>query len=138
MVQVRQQYTSDLRQLAGMRAFAHEVFQREWDREVDEEALAQLEVALHEAALNIVLHAYKQEKGRPIELVIDADSREICVSLYHTGPDFDPEHAPPPVFDGSKESGFGVYLIKETVDEVRYFREDRGGRSCIRMVKKRP
>jgi anti-sigma regulatory factor (Ser/Thr protein kinase) len=137
MVQIRQEYTSDLRQLAPMRTFAHDVFQRAWDRATDEEALAQLEVALHEAALNIVLHAYKQEKGHPIELVIDADSREICVSLYHSGPDFDPDQAPPPVFDGSKECGFGVYLIKETVDSVRYFREDRG-RSCIQMIKKRP
>jgi anti-sigma regulatory factor (Ser/Thr protein kinase) len=137
MVQVRQQYSSDLRQLAGMRAFAHDVFQQAWDRATDEEALAQLEVALHEAALNIVLHAYQREQGRPIELVIDADPKEICVSLYHSGPDFDPDQAPPPVFDGSKESGFGLYLIKETVDDVRYFRADHG-LSCIRMVKKRP
>jgi anti-sigma B factor antagonist len=42
----------------------------------------------------------------------------------------------PPAFDGSRQGGFGVYLIKQTVDEVHYFCDARG-RCGVRLVKKR-
>jgi anti-sigma regulatory factor (Ser/Thr protein kinase) len=40
----------------------------------------------------------------------------------------------PPAFDGSKESGFGVYIIAHTVDEMNYWRDDQG-RNCISLQK---
>ena len=42
--------------------------------------------------------------------------------------------SPPPALDGSRESGFGIYLITKSVDDVRYSRDERG-RNCIALVK---
>ncbi len=58
------------------------------------------------------------------------------MTLWHGGRGFDPQAAPPPVFDGSRESGFGLYLIQQSVDDVQYFREEHG-RHGVRLIKKR-
>jgi anti-sigma regulatory factor (Ser/Thr protein kinase) len=136
MPSARQEYGSDLQQLPLMRAFVHNVCCQAWDAAANEEALAQLDLALQEAASNIVLHAYRGEKGRPIELVVEACADQVCVSLYHAGLDFDPDAVPPPAFDGSRTCGFGLYLIKQLVDEVQFFRDDRQ-RCGVRLRKRR-
>ena len=40
------------------------------------------------------------------------------------------------MFDGSRDGGFGVYIIAHCVDEVRYVHDERG-ENCIYLVKKR-
>jgi anti-sigma B factor antagonist len=132
----RRAYTSDLPQLAEMRAFLRSACRAVWDRHEDEVALEELELALSEAAANIMLHAYKGEKGRPIEMEVEADAEKVYVSLYHTGVDFDPAAVKAPAFDGTRESGFGLYLMGQLVDEVRYLRTADGRRGA-RLVKNR-
>jgi serine/threonine-protein kinase RsbW len=137
MVQQRRDFSSDLRQVVAMRAFLREVVLPVWDAEADEEALARLELALDEAATNVIRHAYRGEQEKPIEMLVDVVPDRIRVALYHLGEDFDPEAAPPPAFDGSREGGFGLYMIRECVDEVRYFRDERDWRGVL-LVKNRP
>ena len=60
----------------------------------------------------------------------------ISIRLYHLGDPFDPTSVPQPRLDGSQESGFGVYLITQSVDVVRYYRDEQG-RSCIALTKNR-
>jgi serine/threonine-protein kinase RsbW len=136
MVWSARQFESDLRQLSAMRAFVREGCRCAWGERASDETLIRLELAVDEAATNIIRHAYGGESGRPIELVIEADEDQVRVSLYHLGRDFDPRAVQPPVFDGSREGGFGLYLIEQAVDEVCYFHDDQG-RCGIRLVKKR-
>jgi len=89
-----------------------------------------------EAAANAIRHAYGGEAGRPIEVLVEASPEEVRVWLYHEGKDFDPAAVPPPTFDGSRESGFGLYLIKQAVEEAAFFSDDNG-RRVVRLVKKR-
>src|SRR5262245_2666107 len=126
MVQMRQEFVSDLRLLAEMRTFVREGCRRAWGVEGDHDALHQLDLAVTEAATNSIRHAYRGEPGRPIEMVFESDGDRVCVGLFHEGEEFDPGEAPPPAFDGSREGGFGLYLIQQAVDEVRYFRDERG------------
>jgi anti-sigma regulatory factor (Ser/Thr protein kinase) len=56
--------------------------------------------------------------------------------VRHLGLPFDPAIVPPPSFDGSRESGFGVYLIAHSVDSVRYYR-DALQRNCMALEKLR-
>jgi anti-sigma regulatory factor (Ser/Thr protein kinase) len=135
-VVLRQEYPSDLHQLPALRAFVRSACREAWSAERSEEALTLLDLAVGEVGSNIILHAYKGEKGPPIELVVDTDPDRVCVSFYHGGEDFDPSSARPPAFDGSRESGFGLYLVGQAVDEVRYGRDDRG-RSAIHLFKSR-
>jgi anti-sigma regulatory factor (Ser/Thr protein kinase) len=137
MVQIRREFSSDLRHLPAMRSLAREACRHAWGPDADETAVAGLELALAEAAANVVLHAYGHETGRPIELVLDADDRQVSLTLYHRGRAFDPDAAPPPVLDGTQESGYGLFLIRQSVDRVDYFQDD-DGRNAVRLVKYRP
>jgi anti-sigma regulatory factor (Ser/Thr protein kinase) len=58
----------------------------------------------------------------------------ISIRLHHLGDAFDPSSVPQPRLDGSQESGFGVFFITQSVDEVRYYRDERG-RNCIALTK---
>jgi anti-anti-sigma factor len=137
MVRMKQDFLSDLRQLAEMRAFVREGCRQAWGLAGNHDTLHKLDLAVTEAATNIIRHAYRGEAGRPIEIVFEADDDQLCIGLFHEGLHFDPEEAPEPAFDGSREGGFGLYLIRETVDEARYFRDERG-RSGLHLIKKRP
>jgi anti-sigma regulatory factor (Ser/Thr protein kinase) len=136
MARLTREFSSDLRQLAAMREYLREACRGCWDPEADEGAIAPLELALDEAASNVILHAYRGEAGRPIELAVDVDADRACVELYHRGRDFDPDAVPPPDLDALRESGRGLYLIRQSVDEVTFFRDDQG-RCGVRLVKHR-
>ena len=139
MVRLKQQYASDLRALAAMRRFVRDACrQAGWQEPADETAIIHLELALSEAVGNITLHAYKGQKDQPIELSVEADGEKLTLTLQHRGTPFDPQSAaiPPPSFDGSRESGFGLYLIRQCVEEVQYFNDEEG--ACgIRLLQKR-
>lgn len=140
MVQRQRNYDGDLRQLASMRAFLREVCQECWPGgqggHADEDLVHRLELALTEAASNIVLHGFQDQQYKSINLTIDVNDDRVAVTLRHTGKPFDAQTAPAPVFDGSQESGFGLYLIGQCVDEVQYH-QDEQGRCVMRLVLKR-
>ncbi|MFO0969927.1 MAG: ATP-binding protein [Gemmataceae bacterium] len=136
MLRVAHEYSSELSQLPLMRAAVGEACRRHWDHPADASAIAHLELALTEAAANIIEHAYGGAAGRPILLVLEMDGDRATLTLYHEGCDFDPKTAPPPVFNGSRQGGFGVYMIGRLMDEVRHFR-DSDGRCAVRLVKNR-
>lgn len=96
-----------------------------------------LVLAVHEAASNILKHAYRDRPERPLWVRAEAYPGRVQVSLVHNGLAFRPEEAPPPVFDGSRESGFGLYLIKECVDLFMGFRDhqDREGLLLVKYGK---
>jgi anti-anti-sigma factor len=136
MSQTVRVYPSDLKQLAEMRRFVRESCRRAWGPDADERVLGQIELAVQEAAANIILHAYEREKGRTIELILDADPDQVCLTLYHQGRDFDPGSVRAPAFDAGSPGGFGLYLIAQCMDEVRFL-HDGNGRNGIHLVKKR-
>jgi phosphoserine phosphatase RsbU/P len=129
-------YSSELSQLAAMREFVGEACRPVWARPADEGALRELQLALSEAAANVIRHAYQGRPGQPIELTLDTTRDRIRLTLHHRGAPFEPGAAPPPEFDGSREGGFGVYMMDRLVDGVDYLRE-ADGRSAVRLVKRR-
>jgi len=131
------EFVSDLRAMSEIRAFVRKACERAWAPDAPAETLDLLELAVTEAATNIGLHAYEGANDRPIEVVVDAGPDEVRISLLHRGKDFDREAVPAPVFDGQQESGYGLYLMKQAVDEVYFLRDERG-RCETRLVKKRP
>jgi anti-sigma regulatory factor (Ser/Thr protein kinase) len=136
MEQASRGFTSDLEQLAEIRGFVRDQCNRIWPAEVTADTLAKLELAVSEAATNIMLHAYERQPGRPIEVTVEGDDSQITVGMYHQGCPFDPLSVAPPSFDGSRHSGFGVYLIREAVDNVAYT-QDADGKCGIQMMKRR-
>jgi sigma-B regulation protein RsbU (phosphoserine phosphatase) len=124
---------SDLLQLRRAREFVRDFCRRLPARPLDEDVCA-LELAVNEAASNIMKHAYHGRKDQPIHLEGEAFPGRILFRLRHLGDPFDPSKSPPPNLDVSCESGFGLYLMERSTDDVRYYR-DESGRNCVELVK---
>jgi anti-sigma regulatory factor (Ser/Thr protein kinase) len=126
---------SDLKDLCRARAFVRDFCRMVPGGLLDEDDVAALELAVNEAASNIMKHAYRGRADQRILLDAEALPDQVSIRLHHLGDSFDPAAAPPPALDGSRESGFGLYLIATCVDDVRYSRDERG-RNSIALVKR--
>jgi sigma-B regulation protein RsbU (phosphoserine phosphatase) len=134
-VQTSMDLTSDLTELARVRDFIVRLRSpRQPHASTAEDWVHPLVQAVNEAVTNIIEHAYGGQSGRPIRLETEVTEDRTTVRIYDWGEAFDPAVIEPPAFDGSRESGFGVYIIAQSVDDVRYAR-DAQGRNCISLMK---
>jgi sigma-B regulation protein RsbU (phosphoserine phosphatase) len=125
---------SDPSELCRAREFVRGVCHGAPGSPLESDTVSALELAVHEAAVNIMKHAYHGRSDAWIHLDGDAFPGHVAIQLHYLGDSFDPAAVSPPAFDGSRESGFGMYIISRSVDEVRYYRDQRGG-SCVELVK---
>ena len=125
---------SDLKELRRAREFVREFCCNCPGPPLDEASVGALELAVNEAASNIIKHAYGGRSDQRIYLEADAFPGRVSIRLHHLGEPFDPSAVAAPVLNGSRDSGFGAYIISRSVDEVRYYRDERG-RNCVALVK---
>ncbi|HUJ49239.1 MAG TPA: PAS domain S-box protein [Bryobacteraceae bacterium] len=125
---------SDLKHLRQARAFVRGFCSRLPGAPLDEESAGALELAVNEAVSNVMKHAYHGRAGQCIHVEAEAFPSHLAFRLHHFGDPFDPSAALPPPLDGSRDSGFGAYIITRSVDQVRYYRDDRG-RNCVVLIK---
>gem|GEM_PF-599990 len=127
---------SDLRYLCQAREFVNSFCRRLPGTPLSQQSIESLELAVNEAACNIMKHAYHGRGDRWIYVEGEAFPSRVMLRLYHLGDPFDPSNLAPPALDGSRESGFGTYIISKSTDDVRYYRDERG-MNCISLVKLR-
>lgn len=120
------QTTSEVESLGRIQAFIRAFCSRVGPAGVSEDLTAQVQLAVHEAACNVIEHAYKEQSGRPIWLRAEAFRDRVRFELRDEGAGFDPESVKPPPFDGSEEGGFGLYIIRASFDEIEYSRDPEG------------
>ena len=101
---------------------------------LDEDEMAALELAVNEAAANVMKHAYEGRADQPVRVEVSSNNDAVTVCLVHRGQPFDRTEVPPPSFDGTRDNGFGVYLIEQCVGTVSYS-ENQEGEQCVYMVK---
>ncbi|BCS95210.1 hypothetical protein DSLASN_08420 [Desulfoluna limicola] len=106
---------SDLQVLAEVRRFLREVFAGVPDDPVD-----RMELAANEVTANIIRHAYQGQPEHPITIRAALRDDRICVSFIDHGSSFEPDEVPQPLFDGSQEGGFGLFIVSQVVDRFTY------------------
>jgi PAS domain S-box-containing protein len=126
---------SDLAELGRARDFVRDFCRAVPEGLVRDSDAAGLELAVNEAVSNIIKHGCRGRADQPIQLDAEAFADRVSIRLHYLGDSFDPRAVPPPALDGSRESGFGLYLITRSVDDVRYSRDERG-RNSIMLVKR--
>ena len=108
----------------------------EWGLPTERRSL--LELAVVEAATNVVRHAYRGRGGR-VEVELTREGRAIALSVVDTGISFDPTRVPPPrdldPDDPSTwpEGGMGLPIIRAACDELRYRVEDGRNRLTLHL-----
>ncbi len=127
---------SDLKYLCKVRQFVMSLCTSLPEFPLTQEGIDSLELAVNEAASNIMKHAYHGRVDQWIHLEGEAYPSHVLIRLYHLGDPFDSSRLPPPVLDGTQESGFGAYIMSKSTDDVQYYRDERGI-NCITLVKAR-
>lgn len=103
---------------------------------VGEEDSFKVQLAVDEAATNIINYAYDGHAG-PIWIRCTLKGDDVYVVLMDTGAAFDPTGSPEPDvtsgIEDRKVGGLGIYFIREMMDAVRY--ERSGGKNTLILVK---
>lgn len=128
------QIPSRLKALPELRAFVYNFCRVACPPEVGPGYTEELELAASEAAANIIKHAYGGSPDHVIMLKAEAFQDQITLRFDYGGKGFDPSSVEPPSFDGSRDGGFGLFLIAATVDEARYS-SGQDGRNVIVLTK---
>jgi anti-sigma regulatory factor (Ser/Thr protein kinase) len=125
---------SELKELSRTRDFVRGFCRSHAGEKLDDESLADVELAVTEACSNIAKHAYHGRNDQPIHIEAESFPDRMTIRLRHLGGPFDPQTVAPPRLDGSQDCGFGVFLIGRCMDGVRYHRDERGS-NCITLTK---
>lgn len=136
MVELQRQFPARPQLISEIRQFIRDGCGALWNESFDDSAISQLELAVSEAASNIILHGLHEQLNAAIQLDLSVESDQATVSLLYPGCEFRPQEVPPPDFAGHAESGYGHYLIQQSVDDVRFSRDD-AGLCTIRLTKNR-
>jgi len=87
----------------------------------------EVQTALQEALANAVVHGCRKDERQQVRIWVGCDKkRGMLIVIRDPGQGFDPEHVPNPIQAQRlyAESGRGIYLINQLMDEVRY---EKGG-----------
>ena len=99
----------------------------------------QIRIAIDEIVSNIVRYAYRQETGTvTVQFDYNESDRSILLTFSDKGFPFDPlQQAAPDITlpaEKRKIGGLGILLVRKTMDEVSYVREN--GKNILRIKKK--
>jgi serine/threonine-protein kinase RsbW len=84
-------------------------------------------LAVHEVANNVIEHAYGHEQGTlEVTLQFEPLSNRFTAHLHDVGAIFDPSPVITPNLDTPQESGYGLFLAEQLMDEVTYLRQADG------------
>lgn len=103
-------------------------------RELSDETLGDLKLAVTEACSNSIRHAYGDRDGF-VEVVYELHPDRLVVEVCDDGPGFS---VPEPTLmgeDGLNEGGLGIAIIRELADELELGPGDSGQGSRLRFVK---
>lgn len=125
---------SDLGQLRQVRRFVDSFCATLTLPQLDEDAVSELTLATNEVASNIMKHAYGGRADQVIVVEGHAYPDRIFIRMRHRGIPFSPPDVVP-LPEITRESGFGLYMLSRSVDEVHYYRDGQG-RNCVALVKR--
>ena len=102
-------------------------------------AQMQIDVAIDEVMANIASYAYEQGTGEvTVRFDFEADTRRVAITFIDTGIPYDPVAKPDPdvtlTVQEREVGGLGIYLVKKTMDEVSYVRQD--GHNVLTIFKR--
>ncbi len=96
-----------------------------------------MELAAVEACTNVIRYAYRGGSPGRIGLSVRPRKDGLEILVLDRGDPFDPTGVPKPDVANPGEGGYGIFLMREIMSEMRY--ERRGGRwNCLYLIRKEP
>ena len=126
-------FTSDPKRLRMVREKVQEVAE---SIGCSKKLISDLVIAINEACMNIMQHAYKGDKSGEIVLEIREESGDLKVVLTDFAEPVDPETIQPRELEDVKPGGLGTYFIQEIMDDCTYGHLEDSAGNILRMRKK--
>ena len=105
---------------------------------LDDHAAWQVQLAVDEAATNIIQHGYTPADAGEIDLSWRVDNDQLIVMLRDRGRSFNPDDVPAPDISSPLEErqagGLGLYIMHRLMDSVRFDFDDQQG-NLLTMTK---
>jgi len=96
----------------------------------------QIVIAVNEACMNIIQHAYDGEPSGRILVEISQTDRHLQFQLTDSGKPVDPTQIRARDLKDIRPGGLGVHLISEIMDAVEYRRSADGNENLLTMLKR--
>jgi serine/threonine-protein kinase RsbW len=101
-------------------------------------AASLVEIAVTEFCSNIVRHGHPEDPDHEFTMRLRGIERGLEIEIRDAGPIYSVEPSEMPSFDVDlddlPEGGFGMALVRETMDAVEHFRD--GDVNVVRLVKR--
>lgn len=95
----------------------------------------QIVIAVNEACMNIIQHAYEGDPNGRILVEISQTERQLRFQLTDSGKPVDLARIRPRDLNDIRPGGLGVHLISEIMDAVEYRRSADGKENLLAMLK---
>jgi len=102
---------------------------------VSSNALNDLKLAVTEACTNVIKHAFKFDSSRRFRVSLQSSPIVYQILVRYDDPTFDPAGITVPNLEEVQDSGFGVFIIRQVMDDVRYTTDPASGAVELRMIK---
>jgi anti-sigma regulatory factor (Ser/Thr protein kinase) len=97
------------------------------DHRLSDDDIFAMNLALDELVMNIINHAYEDDRAHEIRVRLEIDGRVCRISVEDDGRPFNPLDVPPPNLDLPIEErpigGLGLHLVRAMVSTFEYRRE---------------
>jgi len=107
----------------------------------DEQECYGIQLAVDEAATNIIEHGYGGEGKGEITCQCERTPTEIRIILQDQAPPFEitdiPDPDPQASLEELKPRGLGLFFIHKMMDEVKYHNDPRNGNTLILVKRKK-
>ncbi len=95
---------------------------------LSEKSIHHCALAVDETCTNIIEHGYQdQGQDKPIEIICLFEPAKFSISIRDVGPAFNPllhnDPDPAATLDERSHGGWGIYFVKEFMDQVWYLRD---------------
>ncbi|MBN2731210.1 MAG: ATP-binding protein [Balneolaceae bacterium] len=90
--------------------------------EFSDNQLSRIRLSVNEAVTNAIMHGNKEDPSKKVRITAEFQENTLKVSVKDEGSGFDPSSLPDPLQNKNllKESGRGIFLIKQYADEVDF------------------
>jgi serine/threonine-protein kinase RsbW len=104
-------------------------------RDIGDDTMADLKLALTEAVSNSVRHAYGEQGDGHVDVTYELHPDRLGIQVVDDGNGFDPDEAP--AFEGEElsEGGLGIAIIRTIADEFEIDSKPGSRGSRLRFVK---
>jgi serine/threonine-protein kinase RsbW len=98
-------------------------------RNVPEDMIADLAIAVTELVNNAIKHGNKKAADKEVTVRLYFDDGKACATVIDQGEGFDPDSLPNPIAQENllKEIGRGIFIVRSLMDRVEFVFPEKGG-----------